>query len=95
MYETVSCYWFGDLFIKNYFFLGQIKDSIAIGSDSGKLSVIEYDTEKERFVPIHMETFGKTGCRRIIPGQYIAVDPKGRALMIGYINFGVLSMLFL
>ena len=30
-----------------------------------------------------METFGKSGCRRIVPGQYLAVDPKGRALMIG------------
>jgi splicing factor 3B subunit 3 len=55
--------------------------------------LIEYDTDKERFIPVHMETFGKTGCRRIIPGQYIAVDPKGRALMIGesisffYTNF--------
>ena len=33
-----------------------------------------------------METFGKSGCRRIVPGQYLAVDPKGRALMIGKLN---------
>lgn len=32
-----------------------------------------------------METFGKSGCRRIVPGQYLAVDPKGRAIMIGKI----------
>lgn len=32
---------------------------------------------------IHQETFGKSGCRRIVPGQYLAVDPKGRAVMIG------------
>ncbi|GJY54128.1 spliceosome-associated protein 130 A [Tanacetum coccineum] len=25
---------------------------------------------------------GKFGCRRIVPGQYLALDPKGRALMI-------------
>jgi splicing factor 3B subunit 3 len=30
-----------------------------------------------------METFGKSGCRRIVPGQYLAVDPKGRAIMVG------------
>ena len=24
---------------------------------------------------------GKSGCRRIVPGQYLAVDPKGRAIM--------------
>ena len=33
---------------------------------------------------IHQETFGKSGCRRIVPGQYLAVDPKGRAVMIGW-----------
>lgn len=30
-----------------------------------------------------METFGKSGCRRIVPGQMLAADPKGRAVMIG------------
>ena len=32
---------------------------------------------------MHQETFGKSGCRRIVPGQFLACDPKGRALMIG------------
>ena len=32
---------------------------------------------------MHQETFGKSGCRRIVPGQFLAVDPKGRAVMIG------------
>ncbi len=35
---------------------------------------------------VHQETFGKSGCRRIVPGQYLAVDPKGRAAMIGAIE---------
>ena len=39
--------------------------------------------EKREFIKIHQETFGKTGCRRIVPGEYIACDPKGRAIMIG------------
>uniref|UniRef100_A0A3Q4GIV9 Splicing factor 3b, subunit 3 n=1 Tax=Neolamprologus brichardi TaxID=32507 RepID=A0A3Q4GIV9_NEOBR len=34
------------------------------------------------FEKIHQETFGKSGCRRIVPGQFLAVDPKGRAVMI-------------
>lgn len=29
---------------------------------------------------------GKTGCRRIVPGQYLATDPKGRALMIAAVE---------
>ncbi|KAF5357416.1 hypothetical protein D9758_005852 [Tetrapyrgos nigripes] len=34
------------------------------------------------FVKLHQETFGKSGARRIVPGQYLAVDPKGRSVMI-------------
>lgn len=33
-----------------------------------------------------METFGKTGCRRIVPGQYLAADPQGRAIMISAVE---------
>jgi splicing factor 3B subunit 3 len=33
-------------------------------------------------VKLHQETFGKSGARRIVPGQYLATDPKGRSVMI-------------
>lgn len=32
---------------------------------------------------MHQETFGKSGSRRIVPGQYLCMDAKGRAVMIG------------
>lgn len=35
---------------------------------------------------VHQETFGKSGARRIVPGQYLAVDPKGRSLMIAAVE---------
>lgn len=35
---------------------------------------------------MHVETFGKTGCRRIVPGQYLAADPQGRAIMISAVE---------
>ncbi len=35
---------------------------------------------------MHQETYGKSGARRITPGQYIATDPCGRACMIGAIE---------
>lgn len=35
------------------------------------------------FVKIIQETYGKTGCRRIVPGEYLAADPKGRVILIG------------
>jgi splicing factor 3B subunit 3 len=47
---------------------------------------LEYLPAKKCFDRVHQETYGKTGCRRIVPGQYLAVDPKGRALLIGAIE---------
>jgi splicing factor 3B subunit 3 len=62
---------------------GSQKDYIVVGSDSGRIVILEYNKEKNMFEKVHQETFGKSGCRRIVPGQYLAVDPKGRAVMIG------------
>ena len=58
-------------------------DYIVVGSDSGRIVILEYHSSKNMFEKIHQETFGKSGCRRIVPGQFLAVDPKGRAVMIG------------
>jgi splicing factor 3B subunit 3 len=44
--------------------------------------ILDYDPRTSSFVKIHQETFGKSGARRIVPGQYLATDPKGRAIMI-------------
>ncbi|XP_071959177.1 splicing factor 3B subunit 3-like isoform X1 [Antedon mediterranea] len=65
---------------------GGTKDYIIIGSDSGRIVILEYLPAKNVFDKIHQETFGKSGCRRIVPGQHLAVDPKGRAVMIGAIE---------
>lgn len=65
---------------------GGSKDYIVVGSDSGKITILEYNAQKNVFDRIHMETFGKSGSRRIVPGQYLAVDPKGRAVMIAAIE---------
>lgn len=35
------------------------------------------------FEKVQQETFGKSGCRRIVPGQYLAADPRGRVIMMG------------
>lgn len=65
---------------------GTSKDYLILGSDAGSLAVLEYAATSCSFVARHCEVFGKTGCRRIIPGQYLAVDPKGRAIMIGAVE---------
>ncbi|EGD77940.1 splicing factor 3b subunit 3 [Salpingoeca rosetta] len=62
---------------------GGNKDYLVVGTDSGRITVLEYDTDTNLFKKVHQETFGKSGCRRIVPGQYLAADPKGRAVMIG------------
>ncbi|RMZ85025.1 hypothetical protein DV738_g144, partial [Chaetothyriales sp. CBS 135597] len=65
---------------------GSSKDFVIVGSDSGRITVLEYSRDSNRFSRVHLETFGKSGIRRVIPGQYLAVDPKGRACMIASIE---------
>jgi len=65
---------------------GGNKDYVIVGSDSGRIAILEYNASKNMFERIHLETFGKSGCRRIVPGQYLAIDPKGRAVMIGAVE---------
>ena len=62
---------------------GSNRDHIIIGSDSGRIVILSFDGATKTFKKVHQETYGKTGCRRIVPGQYLASDPKGRAVMIG------------
>ncbi|KAI9057487.1 hypothetical protein FKP32DRAFT_1615311 [Trametes sanguinea] len=61
---------------------GGSKDYAIVGSDSGRIVILEYDPQTSSFMKIHQETYGKSGTRRIVPGQYLATDPKGRAVMI-------------
>ncbi|KAH8376410.1 splicing factor 3B subunit 3 isoform X1 [Drosophila serrata] len=65
---------------------GGTKDYIVVGSDSGRIVILEYIPAKNALEKVHQETFGKSGCRRIVPGQYFAIDPKGRAVMIGAVE---------
>ncbi|KAJ8076333.1 pre-mRNA-splicing factor rse1 [Marasmius tenuissimus] len=61
---------------------GGTKDYAIVGSDSGRIIILDYDPKTSSFVKLHQETYGKSGARRIVPGQYLATDPKGRAVMI-------------
>ena len=72
--------------IKAFRLHGGQTDYLVVGSDSGRINVLEYEAKKNRFVKVHEETFGKSGCRRIVPGQYVATDPKGRAIMVAAIE---------
>jgi splicing factor 3B subunit 3 len=61
-------------------------DYAIVGSDSGRIVILDYDPKTSSFIKLHQETYGKSGARRIVPGQYLAVDPKGRAAMIGAVE---------
>ncbi len=63
-----------------------VSDYVILATDSGRIAVVEYMSAQNRFVRIHLETFGKSGVRRVIPGQYLAADPKGRACLIASIE---------
>ncbi|SCV67047.1 BQ2448_5693 [Microbotryum intermedium] len=61
---------------------GGSKDYLIVGSDSGRIVVLKYDPSANQFNKLHQETFGRSGSRRVVPGQYLATDPKGRAVMV-------------
>ncbi|OIW33484.1 Pre-mRNA-splicing factor rse-1 [Coniochaeta ligniaria NRRL 30616] len=65
---------------------GSTKDYIILATDSGRIAIVEYVPAQNRLQRIHLETFGKSGVRRIVPGQYLAADPKGRACLIASIE---------
>ncbi|OJA18672.1 hypothetical protein AZE42_08861, partial [Rhizopogon vesiculosus] len=65
---------------------GSTKDYAIVGSDSGRIIILDYDPKSSSFVKLHQETFGKSGARRIVPGQYLATDPKGRSVMISAVE---------
>lgn len=65
---------------------GGAKDYVVLGSDSGRIVILEYNVKELRFDKVHQETFGRSGNRRVVPGQYLATDPKGRAVLIGAVE---------
>eukprot|EP01062_Namystynia_karyoxenos_P074082 TRINITY_DN70920_c0_g1_i1.p1 TRINITY_DN70920_c0_g1~~TRINITY_DN70920_c0_g1_i1.p1 ORF type:complete len:1217 (+),score=407.47 TRINITY_DN70920_c0_g1_i1:127-3777(+) len=65
---------------------GAPKDYLVVGSDSGRIVILEYDQQRARWNKVHQETYGKSGCRRAVPGQYLAADPRGRTVMIAAVE---------
>ncbi|KAF5984622.1 pre-mRNA-splicing factor rse-1 [Fusarium coicis] len=65
---------------------GSSKDYIVVSSDSGSITVLEYLSSHNRLSRVLLETYGKSGVRRIVPGEYLAVDPRGRACMIASVE---------
>ncbi|GAB7361892.1 hypothetical protein MBLNU230_g1930t1 [Neophaeotheca triangularis] len=58
------------------------RDTLVITTDSGKITCLQYDADNNTLKIVSQETYGKSGIRRVIPGQYLAADPRGRCFMI-------------
>ncbi|KAJ2485087.1 pre-mRNA-splicing factor rse1 [Coemansia sp. RSA 2050] len=65
---------------------GGSKDYIVIGGDTGALAVLEFNGKERRFVTVQYHEFGRTGLRRLVAGQYVASDPRGRAVMVAAVE---------
>lgn len=63
---------------------GEKRDIIAVGADGGCISVLDFQGGKPKI--LHCPAFGKTGCLRGTPGQYVASDPKGRAILVAAVE---------
>eukprot|EP00911_Craspedida_sp_UC1_P001250 UC1_evm1s943 len=80
--------------LRTFRLTGTRRDYLVVGSDSGRITILEYVIISSSggsgsggiLRRVHQETFGKSGCRRAVPGQYLAADPRGRAVMIAAIE---------
>lgn len=65
---------------------GAPTDSLALTSDAGTLTVLVWDAAAGSWRRGCAEIFGKTGIRRAVPGEYLAIDPVGRAAMVAAVQ---------
>ena len=71
--------------------LGEERDHLVVSCDSGKVSILRFDASRGGrssgvFVNVTQAVFGKTGCRRVVPGQFVCSEHSangGRVLMVG------------
>jgi len=64
--------------------MGQTMDYLVVASDSGQLTILKYDSNEWKIEC--NETYGKSGVRRTVPGQYLAKDPLGRAILVSAVE---------
>lgn len=69
---------------------GSDRDVLAVGADGGHLTVLDFEPcaagSGQAPTVVHCPMFGHTDCRRGVPGQYLASDPKGRAVVISAVE---------
>ncbi len=87
LYPAISTPVFGIVRALGTFRLpGTTRDYLAVTSDSGCLTVLRADPTRATFTAVANEPFGRSGARRTVPGEYVACDPQGRALMVAAVE---------
>ncbi|KAJ1719564.1 pre-mRNA-splicing factor rse1 [Coemansia erecta] len=62
---------------------GGKQDHVALTCDNGALSILAYEPQQQRrFALVQHHEFARTGLRRGAAGEYVASDPRGRAVMV-------------
>ncbi|CAK9437852.1 uncharacterized protein LODBEIA_P22300 [Lodderomyces beijingensis] len=60
------------------------KDALVVTSDSGNLSVLAYEGERlQKFCSVEQQPMAKNGWNKTYPGEYLAVDPQNRCILVG------------
>lgn len=70
---------------------GTNKDLLVVTADSGMLSILQLDQSSMRFIPVVQEPHSKNALRRLTPGEYLSVEPRGRAIFVGAIERDALA----
>lgn len=87
LHPTISAPVFGVIRALGVFRLpGTSRDFVAVTSDAGVLTVLGVDRMRGVLKVAASESFGRSGMRRTVPGEYLACDPHGRALMVAAIE---------
>lgn len=64
------------------------RDRLVVSSDSGHLSIVEYDQQSEDWKIVSVSgNFGRSGCRKNVPGQYLVCDAsESRAVLVASVE---------
>lgn len=61
-------------------------DVLVLTSDSGNLSIIQYEPKRNEFVSICQMPMCKNGWSRSYPGEFLAVDSQSRCILVGAVE---------
>ena len=80
MYQYSSLDWYESNI--HFHCIDYYKDLLVLTSDSGCLTILEFDLSSGLFKAIVNHQFGKVGCIKEIPGQYLQISPDNRFIAI-------------